>query len=303
MAEQDGYSVLHLIDIFDVRWERDQQRIVCLQLEKGYDLTIITSDYNDEWRREQQSSFAKWEAALKVTGVHHNLSVKPPFLGVVIYLPSGQIIDRYDVVHAYGPWSYSSYLACVLKRINKTPLVMRADFSELAYKRAKRSLFWRLLLLAQFRQADAITVFTSNERERLLELGVQKRKLHVIPLGVNLAKFHEIANSRASDSEIVFGYMGRFATVKGVHRIISPLHRLLQECDNIRVIFAGPIQDQKYFDRNVKKLSQFTNFSYIGPTCADKFFRQCDVVLVPSVSESGAIAVREAMAAGRVVIA
>lgn len=302
MAE-DGYSVLHLIDIFDVRWERDQQRLVCLQLEKGYNLTIVTSDYNDEWRRDEKSSFAKWEAALEVTNVYHNLAIKPPFLDVVIYIPGVHVFDPHKVVHAYGPWSYSSYLACILKAITKTPVVMRADFSELAHKRAKRSLLLRLLLLAQFKYADAITAFTSTEKEHLLDIGVPEEKIHVVPGGVNLTKFHKVANRTASDSEIVFGYMGRFAAVKGVHRIVSPLCMLLQEYDNLKVIFAGPIQDREYFDHNVGKLSRFANFSYIGPTAADSFFSQCNVVLIPSVSETGAITVREAMAAGRVVVA
>jgi len=55
--EKNVYSILHLIDIFDVRYERDQQRIAALELEWGHNVTVVTSTYNDEWRRNKRSLF------------------------------------------------------------------------------------------------------------------------------------------------------------------------------------------------------------------------------------------------------
>jgi glycosyltransferase involved in cell wall biosynthesis len=299
-----GYSVLHLIDIFDARYERDQQRIVALQSERAYDVTVVTSTYNDEWRRSPRSSFKDWEAGFKGVEIHHYPAVKLPFFETVVYLPRARVLRNYDIIHAYGPWAYSSYLACILKKFTSTPVVMRADFSELGYKRAKTSLFWRVLLHTQFRYADAITTFTQTEKHYLTDLGIAERKIWVIPAGVDLDKFGNAVNRAKIENGPVIGYIGRFAPLKGVHHLVAPLSQILREYENVKVIFAGPQHDRVYFERIVKEMSQFANFTYIGtPHDSLTFYNQCDIVLIPGMRDAGAITAREAMAAGKAVVA
>lgn len=297
-----GYSVLHLIDIFDARYQRDQQIIVSLQSQIGYGVTVVTSTYDDEWRPHRRNSFKKWEARFKGINVYHSLSLKPALFETVVYVPSRHVFDRYDVIHAYGPWSYSSYLACFLKKHSKTPVVMRADLSEQGYQRVRRRAVWRAMLGAQFSCADAITAFTPAEKQYLIDIGITEEKIWIVPVGIDLSKFRKAAIS--TRSEIIIGYIGRFAATKGVHRLVSPLSRILREYDNVKVIFAGPRQDQTYFDRIVREMEQYANFSYIGaPSDSLTFFNQCDIVIVPSTKETGAIVVKEAMAAGKAIIA
>lgn len=181
---------------------------------------------------------------------------------------------------------------------------MRADLSELGYRRAKRSRFWQSLLRAQFRYADAITTFTAAEKRYLTDLGIAGDKIWVVPMGVNLSKFRTAANRASSHGETVIGYFGRFAPLKGVHRLVSPLSRILQEYENARVIFAGPQHDRAYFNRIMDEMEQHTNFSYLGtPRDSITFFKQCDIVVLPGIRETGAITAKEAMAAGKAVVA
>jgi glycosyltransferase involved in cell wall biosynthesis len=298
-----GYSVLHLIDIFDVRYQRDQQTIASLQSEIGCDVTVVTSTYNDEWRVNRRSLFKNWEADFKGINIYHTYATKLPFFNTAIYIPSAHVLDRYDIMHAYGPWSYSSYLACILKKIAKTPLVMRADFSGQGYQRAKRSRFWRSLLRLQFRYADAITAFTPAEKQFLIDVGIPEEKISVIPLGIDLSKFHNEASRARSASEVAIGYMGRFAPIKGAHRLVAPLSRILKEYPDVKVIFAGPQQDKKYFSRIMCEMRPNANFSYIGPSDPLTFFDQCEIVVIPSISETAAITVKEAMAASKAIVA
>jgi glycosyltransferase involved in cell wall biosynthesis len=181
---------------------------------------------------------------------------------------------------------------------------MRADFSESGYKRAKRSRFWHALLRAQFRSADAITAFTTAEKGYLTDLGIEGDKIWVVPMGVNLDKFKTAANRIRPQSEIVIGYIGRFAPLKGLHRLVSPLSKILSEYDNAKVIFAGPQQDRAYFNRIITEMKQYANFSYLG-TLRDSitFFKQCDIVILPGMRDAGAITAKEAMAAGKAIIA
>ena len=54
---RDRWSVLHLINVFDARYQRDQQQIVDLQRRRGYDVTVVTSRYDDESNRRDVRFF------------------------------------------------------------------------------------------------------------------------------------------------------------------------------------------------------------------------------------------------------
>ena len=138
----------------------------------------------------------------------------------------------------------------------------------------------------------------------LTDLGIGGGKIWVVPMGVNLSKFRTAANRARSQSEIVIGYIGRFEPFKGVHRLVSPLSKILQEYENVKVIFAGPQHDRAYFNLIMDEMKRYINFSYLG-TLRDSitFFKRCDIVVLPGMRESGAVTTKEAMAAGKAVVA
>jgi len=248
--------------------------------------------------------FKEWEVGFKGAEIHHNPAVKLPFLETVVYVPGTRAFGHYDIIHSYGTWSYSSYLACILKKLSKIPIVMRADLSLQGYQSAKRNPFRRSLLRVQFNCADAVTAFTPAEKQYLIDLGVDGDKIWVVPVGVNVSKLHQAVNGSRSLSDPVVGYIGRFAPLKGVHRLVSPLSQILQEYEEVKVVFAGPPHDRAYFDRIVGEMKQHPNFTYLGnPRDSITFFNQCDIVVIPGMREAGAITAKEAMAAGKAIIA
>jgi glycosyltransferase involved in cell wall biosynthesis len=74
----------------------------------------------------------------------------------------------------------------------------------------------------------------------------------------------------------------------------------------LKLILAGPIDDDEYAKR---VLTDFRNllqsrFIYLGEVAPPyRFYQNVDIVVVPSVTETGAIVVLEAMASGKCVIA
>ena len=54
-------KILHLIDNFDARFERDQIKLVELLEKRGYDATVITSRYSSDERLAKESEFKSWE--------------------------------------------------------------------------------------------------------------------------------------------------------------------------------------------------------------------------------------------------
>lgn len=101
---------------------------------------------------------------------------------------------------------------------------------------------------------------------------------------------------------ITIGYMGRFTHQKGVHRIIDIVVRLLNDHNDVKVVFAGQYNIE--YANIIKELKKHDGFKYLGflPSSID-FYSHVDIVLVPSLYESGSIVVLESMAAGKAVIA
>ena len=300
-------KVLHLIDAFDARFERDQIKLVELLEKRGYDNTVITSRYSSDWRFIKTAEFENWEKRFSQTKIIHAPSFKipTPFSNMLspIYLPSRQILSSFDIIHAYTFNTYSSFLGAALKIVKKSKVVMRSDLSSATYHKAKNAPFQRTLATYPFKIADAVYAFTFLEKQYLTNLGVNENKIRVIPVGIDYKKFSKVTITD-EDKHVSIGYVGRLCSQKGVHRIIAPLQRILREEKNASVTFAGGIEDANYADAALASLKTYKSFEYLGyQSDVLPFYKMCNIILAPSIFETGAITVLEAMASGKVVIA
>jgi len=296
-----------LIDVFDARYDRDQIAIIRFLEKKGHDMTIIASSYCDDGLVRFKSEFEAWERRFSKTKILHMPSLKiaiPFFKPTIIYLPptSSTISWDYDIVHAYGFGSYSSFLSIFFKTFKKLKVVLRSDLGIPSYERAKNNLLYKKLLTKPLKMADALYAFTNKEAGNLVDLGIPEEKIWIIPVGVDYEKFLKICSPRVTDF-LTIGYLGRFLPGKGVHRLVSPLLMLLKTFRRIKVLFAGPPTDLNYADDIIRKMETNKNFKYIGAMDAAQFCKMCDIVIVPSLRETGAKVVLEAMAAGKAVVA
>jgi glycosyltransferase involved in cell wall biosynthesis len=301
-------KILHLIDSFDARFERDQIKLVELLEKKGYQNTVITSRYSSDWRRAKKAEFKNWEKRFSQTEILHepSLRIPTPFSKVLlpIYLPSKQILRDFDIIHAYTFGTYSSLFGAALKTIKKSKFAIRSDLSPVAYDKAKNAPFYRRILTYPFRIAEAVYTYSNLEKCYVVGLGVQENKIWIIPPGIDLRRFSKNPIAQKKES-ITIGYLGRFSVIKGIHRIIPALCAVLQEDKKVKVVFTGILEDVKYAKNVIGSFKGFRNFEYLSnlKTSPIRFYNICDIILVPSISETGAITVLEAMAAGKVVIA
>ena len=308
-SRQASFSVLHLINAFDARYERDQRLIVDLQRRRGYDVTVVTSRYDDESRRRDTRFFSEAEKHLGGVKIFHTCSCKIS-LGTaspsVIYCPNLALFKHYDVTHVHGLTSYSYLLGSLFKKVNRTRLVTRSDLSPEGHNLLKNNTRWRSVFFKLLSATDAVYTYTAAEKAILLKLGIPEDVIWIVPLGIQLDRFYQhVPRHNAGDGPTI-GYIGRFDRVKGVHKLVEPLSKLLNEYGNLKVAFAGPRHDVEYAQVILNQMSVFANFSYWGPLAPDEtpaFYRRCDIVIIPSLSETGAIVALEAMASGKAIIA
>ena len=300
-------EVLHLIDAFDARFERDQIKLVELLEKRGYRNTVITSRYSSDWRFTKKAEFKSWEKRFSQTEIIHTSSFRIPTplssMLVPVYLPSKRILRNFDIIHAYTFGTYSSFLGAASKIIKKSKVIMRSDLSSATYHKAENAPLYRTMLTYPFKIADAVYAFSPLERQYLANLGISKNKVRVIPVGIDYRRFSK-AKITDRNKNISIGYLGRICSQKGVHKTTAPLQRILREEKNTLAIFMGAIEDTKYANNVLTSLKRFRNFKYLGyRSDVVPFYRMCNIILVPSLIETGAITVLEAMASGKAVIA
>jgi glycosyltransferase involved in cell wall biosynthesis len=301
-------KILHLIDSFDARFERDQIKLVELLERKGYHNIVITSRFSSDWKLTKKTEFKIWEKRFSQTEIIHELSLRIPTpfskMPSTIYLPFRRILCDFNIVHAYTFGTYSSLLGAILKIIKKSNLIVRSDLSFSAYCKAKNYTLYRTITMYPFRIADAVYAYSRLEKRYLASLGVRDSKIRIIPPGIDFRKFSKNPITPKRDITTI-GYLGRFCAIKGIHRLIPILRALLCKEEKVKVLFTGIIEDTEYAKNAMASFKQFRNFQFLGDlsTSSINFYNTCDIILVPSISETGAITVLEAMASGKVVIA
>ena len=296
--------ILYLKDSFEPRYSmRDEVQVIVRAAEEGHAVTMMTSNRDLDLRPHNMDFFKVHDEALSEVGIVRYKSFKPPLFNFCVYVPNRKVLSGdWDVIHAHNIGSYSSFLAGILKVERKVPMVFKADLGNVFYKKLKNNYLLRKVVLRPVHLADAITAFTTTEKSFLIGLGIPANKIWIIPVGINYNEFSNLKN-KATDL-VTVGYLGRFTIQKGIHNIIKPIERIMNEHSNVRILFAGQKTDIKYAESIITELARYDRFDYVGSVNTSKdFYSQADIIIIPSLWETGSIVTLEAMASGKAVIA
>jgi glycosyltransferase involved in cell wall biosynthesis len=298
-------KILFLIDIFDSRFEYDQVMLASKLAQKGYTVHVLTSSFL-QGGVLVDNYYDKDPKGISVRRCPSTVLHVPGTLPLYVYRPPANL-DTYDITHVFTLFTYSSFVAPFLIHKTKSASVMRAELGGpdgRTYRRTTRLPMYRYAIRWMGAWARAFTTYTSIERELLTSLGVQRRKIEVIPVGVNFEKFSEI--SASVGPELRLGFFGRLIPEKGVHRLVPLARRLQENGTKVKFVVAGLIERPEFVSRVLKELSGNCEVQYLGQL--DKannkdYYQSIDIALFPDlVPGTGAIAVLEAMSAGKLVI-
>jgi D-inositol-3-phosphate glycosyltransferase len=166
------------------------------------------------------------------------------------------------------------------------------------------------------RNCDRILVATDKERGHLMELyGASPATIGVVPCGVNLDLFRPLGKKRsrqelgfARDESIVL-FVGRFAPVKGIDRLLEAIVHL-QQYQRLRLVIVGGdgngAPEFQGFRRLARRLCIGDSVTFVGTIKQDKlplYYSAADVLAVPSHYESFGLVALEALASGTPVVA
>jgi len=306
----EALRICYLTDVFESNYLRDRPMLAYLLAKRGYDVLVVSSTYLDGKSLEKKI-FDRWDKNVFPARVARCNTIKIQRVhspnALILFFPIRMFLQKFDLLHVHGVGSFSSFLGTLVRVLrHNVRLVLVADMNPAGCLRMKKSMLYKHIMSFPLKVADAVIVFTNREKDFLVEIGIKQRKIHVIPMGIRFDNLSQI-NKRLDPNEIVLGFLGKMQTVKGIHRLVEPISRIMNEYQQkVKVIFAGPSIVTDYASNIIGRLSKFPNFEYWGPLpleSVDKFFRRCDIVFVPSLSEGCPAIPLEAMAAGKCVIA
>ncbi len=214
---------------------------------------------------------------------------------------------KVDIIHAHTGWSilYAYFLA----KFTKTPLVATPHgdpygYYEYTIRQPLPFLFIKLIKLIAnhiFPKADALVVFTEEDKRNLLEhTKAEFDNLRIIETGVKLPAIRKLDNFKGRKIKIL--YVGRLTASKGVDRLIKSLTKLDKPLlAGIHVDIVGSGEDEvklRQLCGRHKLDEQVTFHGFIEHSKIDSFYQTADVFLFPSFVEGFSLALLEAMSYG-----
>lgn len=153
--------------------------------------------------------------------------------------------------------------------------------------------------LAEFAEADYITVPSRFAYDSMVERGVPEKKLILIPFGVTIKQFNHLTISHVAMDKFIVLFVGEVGLRKGVPYLLQAWSELnLKDAELWLVGAVAP---------DIKNiLSKYCNRKDIKPLGfrkdAPELMAKASIFVFPSIEEGSALATYEAMAAGLPVV-
>ncbi|EWH08495.1 group 1 glycosyl transferase [Catenovulum agarivorans DS-2] len=207
--------------------------IVTSQARNGNEVTVLTSPF----QRGTSEKRVETIGGVEVHRAHkagRNLSISEESVNVfkrlikMFYIfPFFAIIYRLartknvDVIHAHSMFfcAYPAYLAA---RLLGVPFVY--EFRSVWEERFNNTLQNKLIKLLEtwaLKLADSVVVINNGLKNELIERGINRQKIHVVPNAVSDSVLEAAVGFEAPTKVRAFGYVGNFSEIEGLEILIE----------------------------------------------------------------------------------
>jgi len=205
--------------------------------------------------------------------------------------------EKYDIVHFHTKRAHA--LSLWLPRGPQCPkyvVTRRMDYPE------GKTWYTRLLYN---RRVDGVVAISRVIMNLLIEAGVEPERIRLIHSGIDPQRFARCADGSASgEYEAVVGIIASLEERKGHRYLFEAAAMLKRRGHKIKYLVAGEGPARRQLEERVKALHLGDEIRFCGfVSDAPDFLSQIDIFILPSLYEGLGVAVLEAMAAGKPVIA
>ena len=220
--------------------------------------------------------------------------------------------ERYTVVHTHT--SKAGFVGRLAAWLARVPVILHTTHGFAFHERSSRAkcVFYSTLERMAAHWCDRIVSVSEFHRRWALELGIcDGDKIVAIPNGIALGE----PQSRIPASELRRGWgareddliilsTGRLALEKGLEDLLKAASLLRRMGQRFRVVLAGDGPLRAQLERLAGDLALSGHVTFLGyREDIPDLLAACDLVVLPSLREGLSIALLEAMAAGKAIVA
>lgn len=152
---------------------------------------------------------------------------------------------------------------------------------------------------AEYDLADIITVPSTFALNTFVESGIPRRKMRMVPYGVDLNTFYPSVNRGDDKFQVLF--VGSVTLRKGISYLLDAFQKL--ECGRKHLVLAGSVSPE--LENTINKLRHDNEISVMGPVQQQwlkDIMSTSHVMVLPSVEDGFGLVMAQAMACGCPVI-
>ena len=219
-----------------------------------------------------------------------------------------QIWKDYDIAHIHGHGRYTSNFAMGFLN-KKKPFI----YSGQGFFHSKKNYIFKkiydILFKSRLKKASVCTALTKLEKTKLLNMGVDAKKIRIIPGGVDLKEFKPLKNLNSLRKKYIGGdinkkillYIGRIHESKGLQYVINAIKNI-----DLKFIIvgenAGYESKLKLMVKNFNIKNKVKFLGKVGKKELIELYNISDIFILFSGWEGFGLVVIEAMAFGKPVI-
>lgn len=184
--------------------------------------------------------------------------------------------------------------------------IIKADWVKGYFKDLWIEYFYRLSGCA-YAYADKVVTLFGRNREIEIELGCRPDKIAIIPNGVDVRAYEQAARRTGGDRTAVrIGAIVRVVPIKDIKTMIHSFALVRQRMPETELYIMGPTdEDREYYGECLQLIEslQVEGFVFTGEVNVREYLERMDLILLSSISEGMPLAILEAMASAKPVVA
>ncbi len=210
-------------------------------------------------------------------------------------------LKNFDLVHINGIYQFHSFTGGFLSHKNRIPYILspRGMFLKDMIRRKgflKKKIYIKIFEERVINNAKMIHCTSFDEKEGVIEMGINPEKIFVIPNPVEFPETEEF-QFKKNNNQILF--LGRINWKKGLDILIPAFKNVLKEIPDAKLIIAGP--DDGYLDRVKKWINEYKlneNIEITDEVKGEnkiKLIMNSDISILPSYFENFGMSVVESL--------
>jgi glycosyltransferase involved in cell wall biosynthesis len=242
------------------------------------------------------------------------LSSAADTIGAEVY--EGHTVSGYGLLNALRKRNVKTPFIQTVHGVLADEYVQAVKSGRLSF-RAKLAnlLMWHLSKLEaeSARNADLVVTVSKYSAERIVKLyDVDKIKIRVVPNGVDAERFKPVGGGEKlkkrlglSNKQIVL-FVGRLMPRKGLPFLVEAARQVVKERDKTVFLIVGDGPLKNPLTSQLEKIHRSKHFVFLGDmkdTLLPALYDSADVFVLPSIQEGQGIALLEAQASAKPVVA